>query len=208
MLRRLHHRPSLVLVAASLFLGTTACSGGSDGDPAADAPATIAAAAAEPNATPTVDPVVASVPRGRWQLASRIIDPGGNVSDAVERSTNVWTLRPDCEEAASCGGRIGSDSGKEFRYEWDGSAVTVVRSAEQAKVTFETDCSDAEGNVVPGTYVRATESSSRRVVLAPAGPREDTFRGRFDTVTVVHENRGCGVADHWGLTIVWTLTRR
>ncbi|WP_309647554.1 serine/threonine-protein kinase [Nocardioides sp.] len=128
---------------------------------------------------PPPDPVVTSVPDGRYRLVvtvSKTDNPGyGKVGQVAARVT--WTLRPSCPDAASCSGAIKSSSGNRFDYAWNGSVLRV--SAPEPRVE-EGLCFDSEtGEDVPGTHFKTTSTTSRIVLRAVGSAREGQVPRRF-----------------------------
>ena len=106
-------------VAAAVVVGvvgTTAVVALGNGDPK-DSSANITdpdgdAKDADASPTPTVDPVVDTVPSGRWNYRSVVIrssDP--EWAKVGTKDTAAWRLRADCASASACGGVVKSSSG-------------------------------------------------------------------------------------------------
>lgn len=163
---------------------------------------------------PTVDPVVDTVPTGRWRIDGVLLRT--NIPwykpSLGKVDSNRWKFLPECDDADKCGGRIESNSGNTFRYRWDGSTLVVIRP--QTKWVDEGPCYETleDGTVtdtkVPGTHYKNTSTVPKTVVLR--GREGGTqFTGTYEETVRVTELVDCeedGPPDKFAKW-QWTVTR-
>lgn len=108
-----------------------------------------------PTDAPTVDPVVTSAPTGVWTVRSRFVESNNRAFGRKGQRAappRRWTFTTQCRDTLTCGGRIASDSGTEFAFTWDGSALRITRVP--ARFAGDVPCVNAEtGDRVPESRV-------------------------------------------------------
>lgn len=147
--------------------------GGRDGKDDRDS-----SASRETESADAPDPVVDTVPSGvytRRSVVTRTTDPKWQKVGAVVDDPTIWTITPDCDTAATCGGSIESTSGNSFDFTWDGSALTLVVPPNEGK-DYEGTCTDN----VTGEQIGTIDLRGR---FRPPGPIPFRSSGALDPST-------------------------
>ncbi len=146
---------------------------------------------ADASPTPTVDPVVDTVPSGRWNFRSVVIrssDP--DWAKVGTKETAAWRLRADCASASSCAGVVKSSSGVDKGYSWSGTVLRVVREASEG----DSGCVNVNtGEAAPGGKIFYSNKGSVARMRLVAGTAEDPRRleGRLVVTTTVKRWVNC-----------------